>query len=177
VYCLSLSLSLSHTHTPTCLTKSTPPGIGSWIGITRLSDIICSVLQCVALCCSVLQCVTVCCSVLQCVTVCCSVLLVSEIYMICVHAFVHTHTTHAHAHKYTYARTQHTHTHIHTHTHTQTRKEAGWQILFSAKCVCVRACIHRARDMYIYRYRLLHMHLLQIIRKSSTRSKKISPKQ
>jgi len=34
-----------------------------------LSNVCCSVLQCVAVCCSVLQCVAVCCSVLQCVAV------------------------------------------------------------------------------------------------------------
>jgi len=33
-------------------------------------DVVCSVLQCFAMCCSVLQCVAVCCSVLQCVAVC-----------------------------------------------------------------------------------------------------------
>ena len=36
--------------------------------------LMCSMLQCVAVCCNVLQCVAVCCSVLQCVAVCCSVL-------------------------------------------------------------------------------------------------------
>jgi len=40
------------------------------IRTTLLTDKICSVLQCVAVCCSVLQCVAVCCSVLQCVVVC-----------------------------------------------------------------------------------------------------------
>jgi len=40
----------------------------------NMCNVICSVLQCVAVCCSVLQCVAVCCSVLQCVAVCCSVL-------------------------------------------------------------------------------------------------------
>jgi len=34
--------------------------------------LLCSMLQCVAVCCSVLQCVAVCCIVLQCVAVCCS---------------------------------------------------------------------------------------------------------
>ena len=41
----------------------------------NIRTVICSVLQCVAVCCWVLQCVAVCCSVLQCVAVCCSVLL------------------------------------------------------------------------------------------------------
>jgi len=36
--------------------------------------VICSVLQCAAVCSSVLQSVAACCSVLQCVAVCCSVL-------------------------------------------------------------------------------------------------------
>jgi len=38
------------------------------------SVMLCSMLQCVAVCCSVLQCVAVCCTVLQYVAVCCSVL-------------------------------------------------------------------------------------------------------
>jgi len=45
-----------------------------------LCILICSALQCVAVCCSVLRCVAVCCSVLQCVAVCWSVFQKSQVY-------------------------------------------------------------------------------------------------
>ena len=58
-------------------TQCVPKCVGSWLLTIRCRasrGIMCSVLQCVAVCCSVLQCVAVCCSVLQCAAVCCSVL-------------------------------------------------------------------------------------------------------
>jgi len=43
-------------------------------GGARGFDVLCSVLQCVAVCCRMLQCVAGCCSELQCVAVCCRIL-------------------------------------------------------------------------------------------------------